>query len=83
MHAVTALAGTLLPMLLLQRGQLEAGILRHILAVSAINALYTVPTYLLLVRGDPTRRVSDTLAIERVWKNGYPVRPRVGSGTRQ
>lgn len=40
-----ALAGTLLPMFLLQRGQLEAGNLRHILAVSAINAFYTVPTY--------------------------------------
>lgn len=42
---VMALAGTLLPMLLVQRGQLEAGNLRHILAVSAINAFYTVPTY--------------------------------------
>jgi len=42
---VMALAGTLLPMFLLQRGQLAAGNLRHILAVSAINAFYSVPIY--------------------------------------
>lgn len=28
---------------------------------------------LLLVDGDPTRRISDTLNIDRVWKNGYAV----------
>ncbi|MFI4884429.1 MAG: amidohydrolase family protein [Steroidobacterales bacterium] len=28
---------------------------------------------LLLVRGDPTRRISDTLSIERIWMNGYRV----------
>jgi imidazolonepropionase-like amidohydrolase len=34
------------------------------------------PTYradLLLVDGDPTRLISDTLSIDRIWKNGYPV----------
>ena len=28
---------------------------------------------LLLVDGDPTRKISDTLAIDRIWKNGYAV----------
>jgi imidazolonepropionase-like amidohydrolase len=28
---------------------------------------------LLLVSGDPTRNIADTLSIDRVWKNGYPV----------
>ncbi len=28
---------------------------------------------LLLVDGDPTKTISDTLSIERIWKNGYPV----------
>lgn len=36
---------------------------------------------LLLVSGDPTRRISDTLSIERIWMNGYPVRRRVGDHT--
>jgi imidazolonepropionase-like amidohydrolase len=29
---------------------------------------------LLLVRGDPTRRIGDALSIERIWMNGYRVR---------
>ncbi len=29
---------------------------------------------LLLVRGDPMRRIADTLSIERIWMNGYAVR---------
>ncbi|MGH8181773.1 MAG: amidohydrolase family protein [Steroidobacteraceae bacterium] len=33
---------------------------------------------LLLVSGDPTRRISDTLAIQRIWMNGFEVRRRVG-----
>ena len=28
---------------------------------------------LLLVRGDPTRQIADTLSIVRIWMNGYPV----------
>jgi imidazolonepropionase-like amidohydrolase len=28
---------------------------------------------LLLVMGDPTQTIADTLSIERIWKNGYPV----------
>jgi imidazolonepropionase-like amidohydrolase len=28
---------------------------------------------LLLVQGDPTSEISDTLAIERIWKNGFPI----------
>lgn len=37
---------------------------------------------LLLVEGDPTARISDTLSIVRIWKNGYPVdrRPPPGAG---
>lgn len=38
---------------------------------------------LVLVSGDPTRRISDTLGIERIWMNGYPVRRRVGGNTRE
>jgi imidazolonepropionase-like amidohydrolase len=33
---------------------------------------------LVLVDGDPTRDIADTLAIERIWKNGYAVDRRVG-----
>jgi len=29
---------------------------------------------LILVDGDPTKSISDTLRIERIWKNGYPVK---------
>jgi len=29
---------------------------------------------LLLVDGDPTRKISDTLAIDRIWKNGYAIK---------
>ena len=40
---------------------------------------------LLLVDGDPTLRISDTLSIARIWKNGYPVDrrppPPQGAGT--
>jgi imidazolonepropionase-like amidohydrolase len=28
---------------------------------------------LLLVRGDPTRDIGAMLAIDRIWKNGFPV----------
>ncbi len=35
---------------------------------------------LLLVNGDPTRRISHTRSIVAIWKNGYRIRrPRVGA----
>lgn len=42
---VLALTGTLLALLFLRPGQLQAGNLRHILSASVITAFYTVPTY--------------------------------------
>jgi imidazolonepropionase-like amidohydrolase len=33
---------------------------------------------LLLVRGDPTQHINATVAIDRIWKNGYPVSRAVG-----
>ncbi|HEV2593660.1 MAG TPA: amidohydrolase family protein [Sphingomicrobium sp.] len=31
---------------------------------------------MILIRGDPTSEISDTLSIERIWKNGFPVARR-------